>query len=149
MASEQNDAADRELRELLGELRVLLPGVTVLFGFLLTLPFTTTFSVLPADARNAYAVAFFSSAASLLFLVGESAYHRVRGKPYDKHRMIRTATRQAVTGTALLLIAVTAVVYLVTTTLYSPPAAALVGAATFVAGAGIWFALPLARRIRS
>ena len=105
--------------------------------------------MLPADARNAYAVAFFSSAASLLFLVGESAYHRVRGKPYDKHRMIRTATRQAVTGTALLLIAVTAVVYLVTTTLYSLPAAALIGTATFVAGAGIWFALPLARRLRS
>ena len=104
---------DRELDEILGELRVVLPGVTVLFAFLLTVPFTGDFLEVDTVDRAAYFLAFISAAVSMVFLVGESAYHRIVGKPYDKARLTRTAGRQAVVGIAALAFALTAVVFLV------------------------------------
>lgn len=93
---------DRELQELLGELRVVLPGVTVLFAFLLSLPFAARFGSLTATQRTAFFVAFLSTAVALVFLVGDVAYHRLRGHPYDKQQMIRTVTRQTIAAVVLL-----------------------------------------------
>lgn len=140
---------DRELDELTSELRVVLPGVTVLFAFLLTLPFAARFHELGSQQRAAYFVAFIASALSLVLLVGESAYHRLRGKPYDKRRLIRTATRQAVGVIAFLLVAMTAVVYLVTSFVYADSLAIVASTATAVAALATWFALPLWRRARN
>ncbi|MGH9039253.1 MAG: DUF6328 family protein, partial [Acidimicrobiia bacterium] len=66
----------RELEEILGELRVLLPGVAVLFAFLLTVPFSSRFSRLAGLDRGAYFVGFVASAVGLVFLAGAGAYHR-------------------------------------------------------------------------
>lgn len=139
---------DRELDEILSELRVVLPGVTVLFAFLLTVPFTGAFEGVDSLDRGAYFLAFIASAVSIVFLVGESAYHRLVGKPYDKALLTRTAGRQAVVGIAALAVALTAVAFLVTDVVYGNRLAA--GVSTLVLGlaAGVWFVFPLSRRSR-
>ena len=139
---------DRELQELLGEVRVVLPGVTVLFAFLLSLPFTARFSSLTGAQRGAFFVAFLSTAVAIVFLVGEVAYHRLRGHPYDKPQMIKTATRQTVTGVVLLGTALVAVIFLVTDVLYAGAAPASVASVVGLLAIVVWFAVPLSRRHR-
>ena len=72
------DRVDRELIELLNELRVALPGVQVLFAFLLTVPFSNGFQRLTGIQRNAYFVAFVLAALSAALLIAPSSYHRLR-----------------------------------------------------------------------
>ena len=139
---------DRELQELLGEVRVVLPGVTVLFAFLLSLPFTARFSSLTGAQRGAFFVAFLSTAVAIVFLVGEVAYHRLRRHPYDKPQMIKTATRQTVTGVVLLGTALVAVIFLVTDVLYAGAAPASVTSVVGLLTIVVWFAVPLSRRHR-
>ena len=138
---------DRELDEILSELRVVLPGVTVLFAFLLTVPFTADFPSVDTADRAAYFLAFIAAAVSIVFLVGESAYHRIVGRPYDKERLTRTAGRQAVAGIASLAVALTAVAFLVTDVVYGTRLAAAVAAAVFGLATVVWFAFPLSRRL--
>ena len=140
------EEADRELDEILSELRVVLPGVTVLFAFLLTVPFTGKFPDIDTLDRAAYFLAFISTAVSMVFLVGESAYHRLVGKPYDKERLTRAAGRQAVVGIAALAVALTAVVFLVTDVVYGARLASAVAATVLALACGVWFAFPLWRR---
>lgn len=140
---------DRELDEFLGEVRVALPAVTVLFAFLLTVPFTARFEDLALPARTAYFVAFITTAIAIVLLLGETGYHRLRGKPYDKSRMLRTATRQAIAALVLLAVGLAAVVYVVTAVLYGTAWAATCTAVLGVLAVATWFLLPLARRRRS
>ncbi len=145
---DQRRDENRELQELLNELRVVLPGVTVLFAFLLSLPFTARFGSLSEAQRTAFFIAFLSTALAMVFLIGEVAYHRLRGHPYDKQQMIATTTRQAVAAVVLLGTALVAVVFLVTDVLYAGTAAvSLAGIVALLAGFA-WFAIPLARRRR-
>lgn len=137
---------DRELHELTGELRVSIPGVTVLVAFLLTVPFAQDFAFGSAADRATYLVAFLTATAALVLLLGESAYHRVRGHPYDKQLLVRTATRQAVAALALLAVSLTAVVLLVTNALYGRTLSVVAAASLFVLMSVTWFALPMYRR---
>lgn len=139
---------DRELDELTSELRTAIPGVTVLFAFLLTVPFAAGFPGLSGSQRAAYFIAFLATTFSVIFLVGESAYHRVRGKPYDKGLLLRTATRQAVTGLALLAVALCAVVFLVTDVLFGSTVSTVLRAGVAVLAGATWFGLPLLRRLQ-
>ena len=139
---------DRELSELTSELRTIIPGVTVLFAFLLTVPFSARFGQLGDFHRGAYFVAFLSSALAVVFLMGESAYHRLRGKPYDKGQLIQTATRQAVAALVLLAVALSAVVFLVTDLTFPGGWNVPVTAAVALLAAATWFGLPLLRRLR-
>jgi amino acid transporter len=137
---------DRELDEFLGEVRVVLPAVTVLFAFLLTVPFTARFQQLTLPTRTAYFVAFLTTGIAIVLLVGETGYHRLRGKPYDKARMLRTATRQTIGALALIAVGLSAVVYLVTAVLYGAAWAAACTAALALLALVTWFVLPLTRR---
>jgi predicted membrane channel-forming protein YqfA (hemolysin III family) len=139
---------NRELAELVDELRVILPGTTVLFAFLLALPFSPSFAQVDRLSHVAYFTAFVCTALALVLLVGESAYHRVRGKPYDKPRMLRTATHQAVFALGLLSVAVAAVMLLVSNIIYGLAAAVVAAAGIFVFSLAVWFGLPLLRRLR-
>ncbi len=140
---------DRELGELLSELRVVLPGTTVLFGFLLSLPFAARFGGLTEAQQVAFFIAFMSTALAIVFLTGEVTYHRLRGRPYDKRRMIATATRQTVTAAVLLAIALVAVVFLVTDVLYAATVAFSLAGGVGLLAALAWFAIPLFRRRRA
>jgi hypothetical protein len=138
---------DRELNELLQELRVALPGVQVLFAFLLTVPFTQRFTALNSLQRDVYFAAFMATALATALLMAPSAYHRIRFREYDKERLITTSTRLSLAGLAVLVIAVTAVVFLITDLLFSQPGAAT--AAAIAAGVYVWFwfGLPLTRKV--
>lgn len=138
---------DRELDEFLAEVRVVLPAVTVLFAFLLTIPFTFRFEQLPAASRNAYFVAFITTATAIVLLLGETGYHRVRSHPYNKRLMLRTSSRQALAALALLAVGLSAVVYLVTSVLYGSSLAAGFTASLGLLALVTWFLLPLQRRL--
>jgi len=155
MATDEDDpesdqhTLDRQLEELLSEIRVVLPGVTVLFAFLLSLPFASAFQAVttPID-RAAYFVAFLGTALAMVLLIAQSAYHRLRGKPYDKALMLRTANRQAIAAIALLAVAMAAVIFVVTDVVYPGRIALPLAAGVFAFTLVTWFFLPLARRAR-
>lgn len=138
----------RELEELLSEIRVVLPGTTVLFAFLLTLPFTETFKAVSVQDRVAFFVAFMTTALAMVFLMALSGYHQLRGKPYDKSVMLRTTRRQVIAALVLLSVSLTAVVFLVTDMVFSGGYAIAVSGAVFAFAATIWFGVPLVRRVR-
>ena len=139
---------DREWPEFLNEIRVALPGVQLLFGFLLAAPFATRFDAVTGGVKDVYLVCFLATAAACIFLIAPSVYHRLHWRRHvsDKEQMLRTCNRLAIIGGFLLAVAMTTAVYVVTS-IIATPARALVGSG--VAGAlivALWFVLPLARR---
>jgi hypothetical protein len=142
----RKERIDRELIELLNELRVALPGVQVLFAFLLTLPFTNRFREVTGSSEALYVVALVSTAAASAFLIAPSAYHRLNFRTPDKERMLFTANRLAIAGTTLLALGIATSVYVVVSFLYGPGVGG--GLAGFVAAllAWLWYGLPLLRR---
>jgi hypothetical protein len=149
-ANESHDERlNRELIELLNELRVILPGVQVLFAFLLTVPFTNQFSRITETQRNVYFVTFLLTTVGTSLLIAPSAYHRLRWRQHDKEQMLRTSNRLAISGMAFLAAAITGAVYLVTDLLFESAAViALVITATVLCYFWFWYGLPLMRRIR-
>jgi amino acid transporter len=139
---------DRELIELLNELRVALPGVQVLFAFLLTIPFTGGFQDLSDAQRGLYFATFTATIASTAFLMTPTAYHRLRWRRYDKERMLRTANRTAVLGLACLALAICGAAYLIAEVLFGTGAAAATVAAAAALIGGLWFVLPLVRELK-
>ncbi len=142
----EKERLDRELIELLNELRVVLTGVQVLFAFLLTLPFTARFQDLVPTQRLMYAVAFTVIATASVLLMAPTAYHRIRFRKQDKERMLRWANRFAIAGVTLLAIAIGTIVLLVIDVLYRLPTAVVVAGLVMTLIAWTWFALPLYRR---
>jgi hypothetical protein len=137
---------DRELIELLNELRVAIPGVQVLFAFLLIVPFSQGFDKMSTAQRGVYFGAFVTTALATALFIAPSAYHRIRFRQRDKERMLWSANRMAIAGMAFLAMAMMAVVYLVTDVLYHAAYASL--ATGLIAGWFVWFwyGLPLSRR---
>jgi hypothetical protein len=148
MAEEESKAErlDRELIELLNELRVLLPGVQVLFAFLLTAPFASGFEKVTEFQRDLYAVCLLAALAATACLVAPTTYHRIRWRQRDKEAMLRSANVLALAGSAFLALSMTSSIFLVGDYLFSRWAAVLVTAVTAVAFAALWYALPLWRR---
>jgi VIT1/CCC1 family predicted Fe2+/Mn2+ transporter len=143
-------SARRRLEELNNDLRVALPGVQVLFGFLLTLPFSSRFSVLNAGAeRVSYLVAFIAAAISSVFLIAPSALHRFYHELDDPGGLVplfRVSAQLAVAGMLCLAISMGAVVFLVIDVFYRRSAAALVTALIAALIAWFWFGYPVSRR---
>jgi Family of unknown function (DUF6328) len=140
---------NRELIELLNELRVILPGVQVLFAFLLTVPFTNRFSQITESQRQVYFATFLLAAVATGLLIAPSAYHRLRWRQRDKEQLLRTSNRLAIAGMAFLAAALTGVVYLVTDLIFEAAAAvSLVTAAAVLFYFWFWYGLPLMRRIQ-
>ena len=90
---------DRELIELLNELRVALPGVQVLFAFLLIVPFSKGFPQVSESEQIVYLAAVLCTMLSTVLLVAPTTYHRIRFRDHDKKRLIYTANRLAIAGT--------------------------------------------------
>jgi hypothetical protein len=147
-AESTDERLDRELIELLNELRVALPGVQMLFGFLLALPFSVGFEHTSAVDRRVYFASFLAAAAASVLLIAPSAYHRLNWRQRDKEHLLRTANVMAIAGLGCLAIAVSAAVYVVTSALYSSTAAAATAAVVAAATVACWYGLPIARRLR-
>ena len=137
---------DRELIELLNELRVALPGVQVLFAFLLAVPFSNGWNRVTELQRDIFFVAFLCALASSVLLIAPSAYHRLRWREGDKERMLTTANQLAIAGTVFLALAMTAVVFLISDILFRAWWVALCTGLTAGGFAWFWYGLPLIRR---
>jgi hypothetical protein len=139
---------NRELIELLNELRVALPGVQVLFAFLLTVPFQSGFERISSGQRVWYFAALLTTAAASALFMAPTAYHRLRFRQGDKERMLQTANMEAIAGTALLALAIAAAVFLVADVMYGVGIASVAAAVAAAAMAWLWFGLPLSRRVK-
>jgi Kef-type K+ transport system membrane component KefB len=142
----KGERLDRELMELLQELRVVLPGVQVLLAFLLTAPFQQRFAQLPGSLRNAYFASIACATMATALLIAPSAHHRLRWRAGEKDRLLRIANREAIWGTVFLAAAIVLALYVVTNVLFATWIAvltAVLGVAVFV---WLWYALPLVGR---
>jgi predicted membrane channel-forming protein YqfA (hemolysin III family) len=145
----KDERLDRELIELLNELRVALPGVQVLFAFLLAVPFSQRFERLTAAQEDVFFAAFLCTAVATALLIAPSSYHRLRWRERDKEQILRTSNRLAIAGTVFLAAAVVAVVYLVTDLIFGHAATVLATTLSAVMFGWLWYGLPLVRRWRA
>ena len=145
---DRSEKLDRELGELLQELRVLLPGVQVLFAFLLTVPFAARFRGLSGPEEALFFAALVSAALASAFLVAPSAFHRILFRGHDKEWLITVTNRLAIVGSIFLAVSMTCALYLVAQVLHGPVLAAAI--AGFVGGVCLvlWYAVPTVRRMR-
>jgi hypothetical protein len=144
----EEERVDRNLQEMLGELRVALPGVQVLFAFLLVVPFNQRFSDVTSFEKTVYFVTLLLTAASAICLIAPSAHHRLEFRRQNKAAIVRTGNTIVVVGLALLGVAMTGAVLFVTDVLYGGGATAAVAAGVALAFAVLWYAVPLRRLAR-
>lgn len=144
----EEERLDRNLAELLQELRVALPGVQVLFAFLLAVPFQQGFEKITPFQKGAYFGTLICTAISAVMLISPTAYHRITFRYQQKRRLVYYSNRFAIIGLAMLALAMTGAILLVTDFLFST-AAALVAAGVALCVFGFfWFAMPLRRRLK-
>lgn len=143
---EQRD--DRNLIDLLQELRVATLGVQVLFGFLLALPFSSRFSHLHDWQRWLYLAVVVLSSVSVALLVAPVAYHRLLFRRHQLGYLLRAANILAIGGMVAVALAVTGAVLLVTSFVQSGAPAIVLTLVVALFFTGLWFMLPLARRSR-
>lgn len=137
---------DRNLIELLQELRVSGLGVQVLFGFLLSLPFTSRFVRLSEAERALYIAVMILSAMSIALLVGPVAYHRLVFRMHQKEHLVKAANVLALLGLACTSLAISGAVLLITSYALNGPAAIAISVTMLTIFTFLWFVFPLVRR---
>jgi hypothetical protein len=147
LSSDARERLDREWLELLNEIRVLLPGVQVLFAFLLAVPFASGFEAVTELQRDLYAVSLGGALASIVCLVAPTTHHRIRWRKRDKEYMLHVANRSVIAGSAFLAISMSAAIFLVGDYLFPRWVAVLATCVAAVSFTLLWFGLPLVRRI--
>jgi hypothetical protein len=144
----EEERLDRNLTELLNELRVALPGVQVLFAFLLGVPFTQRFAQLASYQEDIYFGTLICAAAATAFLIAPSAHHRIEFRLKDKRYIVFLANRFAIAGLGFLALAMTGVVLLVTDFIFGVLAATVATALTALLFLLLWYVLPFRRRLK-
>ena len=142
----KKERLDRELGELLQELRVVLPGVQVLLAFLLTAPFQQRFAGLPGSMRNAFFAAIACATLATAFLIAPSAHHRLRWRAGEKERLVRVGNQMAIVGTVFLAAAIVLALYVVTDVLFTTDVAVLTALAALVLFGVLWYVVPMVGR---
>jgi hypothetical protein len=139
---------DRNLTELLNELRVALPGVQVLFAFLLGVPFTQRFAELASYQEDVYFGTLMCAAAASAFLIAPSAQHRILFRQRDKRYIVFWSNRLAIVGLGFLALAMTGVVLLITDFIFGAVATVIATAVAAFLFALLWYLLPIRRRMQ-
>ena len=142
------ERADRNLSELLQELRVALPGVQVLFAFLLTVPFTQNFDRLTEAQQKLYFGVLLCTAVSTALLIAPTAHHRLLFRMQDKEHLVVISNRYAIAGIAALALAICAAVFLIGDLLFGTAATVISAGGIAVVFLTLWYALPFYRRAR-
>lgn len=137
--------SDRQFGELLQELRVALPGVQVLFAFLLIVPFSARFGETTDFQQGVYFVTLLSTTIATVLLMAPTAMHRLRFRRGEKDDIVEESHRLTLAGLAALGVAITCAMVLVTDVLFDAWAALVVGAAVLALIVGFWWILPLSR----
>ena len=145
----RKERLNRELMELLQELRVVIPGVQVLLAFLLTAPFQQRFAQLPGSMRNAFFASIACATLATAFLIAPSAHHRLRWRAGEKERLVRLGNQMAIAGTVFLAAAIVLALYVVTDVLFTTNLAVLTAIASLVVFVGLWYVVPMLGRSSS
>jgi O-antigen/teichoic acid export membrane protein len=140
---------NRNLSDLLQELRVAGLGVQVLFGFLLGLPFTNHFMQLDGSGRVLYQLSLLCAALATALLVSPVAYHRWVFRRHEKGRLLRYANVQAIVGLAMVAVAVCSAVWMVLLFVGLSWPVALFASVTTASFVALWFLLPIIDRLNS
>ncbi|MEA2399540.1 MAG: hypothetical protein QOK25_3096 [Thermoleophilaceae bacterium] len=145
---DEQERLNRQMLELLNELRVALTGVQILFAFLLTVPFTQRFSHVTQFQKYLYFGTLLCAAAAVALLIAPSAQHRVLFGLHQKKRLLMVGNTEMIIGLGFLALAMTGVVMLITDVLFSTTAVVVVTGAVGLTFAVLWYLAPLARRMQ-
>jgi hypothetical protein len=145
----RKERLNRELMELLQELRVVIPGVQVLLAFLLTAPFQQRFAQLPGSMRNAFFASIACATLATAFLIAPSAHHRLWWRAGEKERLVRIGNQMAIVGTVFLAAAIVLALYVITDVLFTTNLAVLTAIGALVVFAGLWYVVPMLARSSS
>lgn len=149
MNRDTNDEDRERYRELLEELRTIIPGAQVLFAFLLTVPFATRFSEIDRLGKIIFTVSLMAVAAATVLFLAPAAYHRLSDH-HDRRGRLRFGVRTTLVGMSLLVLSITCVVFVVVRFLFSSfTLGAVVAGAMAVLAIAMWYVPPLLRRRRS
>jgi len=146
---EEQERLDRRLSELLQEMRVAMPGVQVLFGFLLAVPFQQGFQSITSSQRMIYFCTLLASAVATAFLIAPTAFHRLMWQQHKKPEIIRLGNRQFIAGLVALALAMIGAVALVTDVLFKGSTLVVTVVAVGLLFAWLWFGLGLVRRFQA
>jgi hypothetical protein len=136
---------DRQMMELLNELRIALPGVQILFAFLLTVPFSFRFDKLTPFQRTVYYVTLIATALCTACLIAPSAAHRLRFHRGERAWLVESANSLLIVGLVILSVAITGAVLLITDILFDGVVVWIYTAAVAIVIAGLWFVRPILR----
>jgi hypothetical protein len=136
---------DRNLNEMLGELRVALPGVQVLFAFLLTVPFAAGLTRMTEFERVLYLVVLLATALATFLLIAPTAYHRMVFRHGRKAELVAFANQMVLVGLGFLALAMVGAIFLVTHLLFGTAAAITIAVGAAIVISGLWYLLPLSR----
>jgi hypothetical protein len=140
------ERVNRELIELLNELRVALPGVQVLFAFLLAVPFANGWKRVNEFQKNVFFATLIATSISTACFIVPTAYHRLNFRNREKEQILFTSNKFAIAGIMFLAISMIGVLVLITDVIYSKAASLVVGLIALAVFGGLWLALPLSRR---
>jgi hypothetical protein len=143
---EEQERLNRRLIELLNEIRVAMPGVQVLFGFLLAVPFQQRFAQATEFQRDVYFFTLVASALATALFIAPTAYHRMMFGEGDRPHIIKAGTRLLILGLVALALAMNSAVLLICDVLFGPPIVVLTTVATTSVFAWLWFGMGLLRR---
>jgi hypothetical protein len=135
------------MNELLQELRVILPGVQVLFAFLLTVVFSQRFTALEAYQKDIYFTALLSTAFATIFFIAPTSQHRLLWRQHARSQRLQLANALTIVGSLFLAVGVSCVVFLVADFIYGGATAAVATALVAAAFLVLWYALPLVQRL--
>lgn len=145
---EEQARLNRQLEELMQELRVAMPGVQVLFGFLLTVPFQQRFQDVTSFQRVVYLGSLIAAAVATAFFIAPSAYHRMTFQRHERPHVIRWGTWQMIVGLVALAIAMNGAVLLVTDFLFHAELVIVTVTSLATLFFTLWFGVGLVRRLR-
>jgi amino acid transporter len=138
---------DRNLIELLNELRVALPGIQVLFAFLLVVPFNTGFDAVTEFQKGVYLVTLLAAALAAVCLIAPSIHHRIQFRRQDKEFVVVVGNRFAIAGLFLVALSICGAILLVVSYVFDDQLAEIVVIALGALFVVAWFAIPISRRI--
>jgi hypothetical protein len=143
----ERERLDRNLEQLVTELRVAMPGVQVLFGFLLAVPFANRFGDVTHFQKVVYVVSLAAAGVATAFLIAPTAYHRLTFRRGQKRHLVFTANRWTIIGLAALAVAMDAAVLLAVDFVFDDALAIVLTAALGALYVWLWFVFPIMRRL--
>jgi cobalamin synthase len=145
---EEHERSNRQMAELLQELRIALPGVQILFAFLLTVPFAQGFEKVTSFQRTLFFITLLATAASTVCFIAPTATHRLRFHQNDRRYVIDSANRLLIAGLVFLGIAIVGAVALITDYLFGLDSHWIWPTLVALSILALWFVRPLVRHLR-